>query len=135
MCHIMDCYYSPSSPSGSGGPLLPFGPTEARSLFSFLRLNARATTALTGAAAPCAAMGCPPVLGGRGSDAPPVPPLFPSSSGARASPLPLLFAFKMAGIENPPPTASPTPHFVAPAYIMHYEDPRTMTPLSLSRPL
>jgi hypothetical protein len=34
------------------------------------------------AAAPCAAMGCPPMLGGTGGEAPPVPPLFPSSSGA-----------------------------------------------------
>jgi hypothetical protein len=53
-----------------------------------------------------------------------MPPPFPSSSGARASPLPLLFGFKSAGIENPPPVAAlppPTPHFIAPAYIKHPE--------------
>jgi hypothetical protein len=64
------------------------------------------------------------VLGGIGSEAPPVPPPFPSSSGARASPLPLLFGFKTAGIENPPPAAAlppPTPHFIALAYIKHPE--------------
>jgi hypothetical protein len=64
------------------------------------------------------------VLGGRGDEAPHVPPSFPSSSGARAAPLPLLFGFKMTGIENPPPTtALPplTPHFVAPAHIKHPE--------------
>jgi hypothetical protein len=126
---------SPSSSRGSGGPLFPFGPTEACSLFSFLRPNARAATAPTGATAPCATMGCPHVLGGRGSKAPPMPPLFPSSSGTQASPLPLLFGFKTVGIENPPPVAalpSPTPHFVATVYIKHSEDPRTMPPLSRS---
>jgi hypothetical protein len=120
---------SPSSSRGSGGPLFPFGPTEACSLFSFLRPNARAATAS------CATMGCPHVLGGRGSEAPPMPLPFPSSSGTWASPLPLLFGFKTVGIENPPPVAalpSPTPHFVATAYIKHSEDPRTMPPLSCS---
>jgi hypothetical protein len=126
---------SPSSPCGSGGPLLPFVPAEACSLFSFLRLNARAATAPTGATAPCTAMGCPPMLSGRVSEAPPVPPPFPSSSGAQASPLPLLLDLKTAGIENPPPAAalpSLTLHFIALAYIKHPEDPQTMPPLSRS---
>jgi hypothetical protein len=51
-------------------------------------------------------------------------PPFPSSSGARASPLPLLFGFKMARIENTPPATAlppPTPHFIVPAYIKHPE--------------
>jgi hypothetical protein len=62
------------------------------------------------------------MLSGRGIEAPTVPPLFPSSSTAQASPLPLVFSFKTAGIENPSPTAAlppPTPHFIALAYIKH----------------
>jgi hypothetical protein len=42
--------------------------------------QAEAATATPGATAPCAVVGRPPVLGGRGSEAPLVPPPFPSSS-------------------------------------------------------
>jgi hypothetical protein len=67
------------------------------------------------------------------------PPPFPSSTGTRASPLPLLFGFKMAGIENPPPAAvfpPTTPHFIAPAYIKHPESthsiPRSHSPTQIA---
>jgi hypothetical protein len=74
-----------------------------------------------------------------GPDASRPPPPFPSSSGARASPLPLLFSFKMVGIENPPPAAvfpPPTHHFLAPAYIKHSESthsiPRSHSPTQIA---
>jgi hypothetical protein len=67
------------------------------------------------------------------------PPPFPSSTGTRASPLPLLFGFKMAGIENPPPAAvfpPTTHHFIAPAYIKHPESthsiPRSHSPTQIA---
>jgi hypothetical protein len=74
-----------------------------------------------------------------GPDASRPPPPFPSSSGARVSPLPLLFSFKMAGIENPPPATTlppSTPHFIAPAYIKHPEIthsiPRSHSPTQIA---
>jgi hypothetical protein len=86
--------------------------------------NAQAATAPAGTAALCTTMGRHPMLDGRGSEATPVPYLFPSSSGASACPLPFLFGFKMAGIENPPLAIAlppPTPHFISPTYIKHLE--------------
>jgi hypothetical protein len=56
-----------------------------------------------GAATPCTVtIGRPPVLGGKGNKAPFMPPPFPTSNGARPTPLPLLFGFKTDGIEIPP---------------------------------